>query len=110
MEQGEFVGREFMDRLQIIGDTKVHVGSALMSINGEPFAGRTVVMELLHRTNQSDDEPVTTLFGLDLAALSQLTGSLLSTMAIAYGDEEIEHLLEQVAAYVEDLRANQADD
>jgi hypothetical protein len=96
VEQGEFADREFLDRLQIIGDTKVHVGSALMAINGEPFAGRTVVMELLHATNQCDDEPVTTMFGLDLAALVQLTGSLLYAMASTYGDDEVEHLLGQV--------------
>jgi hypothetical protein len=108
--EGEFVGQEFMDRLQIIGGTSVHVGSALMSVNGEPRVGRTVVMEVAHRTNQSHEE-TTTLFGLDLDALSQLTGSLMSTLIITYGDEEFEHLLEQVAAYVVQLRtADQPDD
>ena len=95
------MGPEDLARLQIILDVDTHIGAAIFTEGDELMAsGRTVVLAVTHRTNQSLDEPVTTMFGLSQDALEGMTGALLSTIAVAYGTETAHHLVRTVQAFL----------
>lgn len=84
-----------VDRLQIIEDLDVHIGSALMTVNGEPVAARTLVMKLTYHVNQ-DRTSQTALFGMDQQIAMGVTGALLYTLCLAYGDDTVADLLDKV--------------
>jgi hypothetical protein len=91
---------EDVARLQIITDADVHIGAALMGgRDGEPSVGRTLVLELEHRTNQSshDIEPLQTLFGLDQDSAVFVTGRLLVAIDVAFGRDVVRELLTEAA-------------
>lgn len=93
-DEGEFAGEAFMRRLQIVRDVDVKIGSALMSGGGgEPMVGRTLVLELEHRTNQSTAEATTTIFGLGQGDAVELCGKLLVSIDVAWGTEVMQEML-----------------
>jgi hypothetical protein len=107
-EEGEFVGQEVVRQVELVLDSRVHVGAALTTVDGgDPGVARTLVMEMEHRTNQSKADPVTTMFGFSQDAAAQVCGGLLAAIHIAYGHEAVDDLLMRVAQYVQEQIAIQ---
>lgn len=107
MLQGEFVDQEFMQKLQILIDSRMGVGAALTMVDGEPAATRSLMMSLEHRLNLSgDDETTLTHFGLDDVAATNLTGQLLVGIRMAFGAEMFADLLRWVDDQVAEAITN----
>jgi hypothetical protein len=98
--EGEFAGEEFMRRLQIVREATIHIGSAIMTDpdTGEPSVGRTLVLEVEHRTNMRvDADPTTTTFGLSQTNAVELCGRLLVSIDVAFGTDVVRDLLTRAA-------------
>ena len=100
MTEGEFAGEDFMRRLQIVRDATVHIGSAITTDRdtGEPGVGRTLVLEVEHRTNMDlEAAPTQTVFGLGEANAIEMCGRLLIAIDVAFGEDVVRDLLTAVA-------------
>ena len=108
MTEGELAGEEVMRRLQVVRGVDVKIGAALMSReDGEPSVGRTLVLEVEHRTNHAPDTVTTTLFGLGQYEAVEWCGKLLVSIDLAFGTEVMKEMLVAAAEIAGRIAAQQ---
>ena len=101
-ELGDGMDGATLAQLQIIDDLDVHVGGALMMVDGEPVSARTLVLQVFHHSNRGGPESgQVTLFGLNQSSGAGVVGSLLYAFHTAYGLEAMLNLIGQVQMMVE---------
>jgi hypothetical protein len=101
VSEGSFASPEFMQALQVVQGTLVHMGTSLMTSGGEPVVGRSLLLEIDHHANLTQIES-TTHFGLSQHATMNLSAQLLIGIALAYGEPALTELLNVVAQALED--------
>lgn len=108
---GGFATEEFMRSLQLVENTMFHIGTTLTTdADGEPGAGRGLLMQITHRTNMDPEyEPRDSVFALSQGHAMDLAGRVMLTIGMAYGPDVVEDLFARIAEVAERLAAEGGD-